>query len=274
MSTTTDADHHELRYRAPDHQLTFGGLIRAELIKLVTARSLVVVLFFAVLLTAGAGILAAALTGRDSPDTQVDPIRALVNASLLGMQFSIILVAVLGAVAGACDFTNGTIHVFFAAAPRRNPVLVAKLTAVGGAVTGLVGASLLVTYVVNWVILTSNPLWTPFMQSRSVLSLLGALVALAGVTMCALSLGCLLRSSAGAVFAILGLLIVMPVVLLTVPAFPGSAAVSQYSLGGAVTTLLATAEDAGRWSAAVAALTAWALVLAGCAAASMRSRDV
>ena len=271
MNAATDVDVPGRTYVSPTYQLTFAGLVRGELIKLVTVRSLVTLLLMTVLFTAGIGMSVALLTEPDAQQSAAEMIPTFVNSTLLGLQFSIFLVAVIGAVAGAGDFGNGTIQLAFGAAPRRTPVLAAKLTAIGGATGGLVGATVLLTAAVNWLALTPGPLWTPVTNLTSVLS---AIVAVTGVSVSAVSLGCLLRSSAGAVFAILGLLIVVTIALMAVPAHLVSPAISNYSFGAAVTNLLSLADDTGRWVAAVVALVAWSVVLAGCAAVSIRRRDV
>ncbi|MFD6986462.1 hypothetical protein ACFWAX_38185, partial [Streptomyces sp. NPDC059956] len=104
-------------------------------------------------------------TKSDAARSATDALPDFITTSLLGMQLSIFLVAAMSAVAGASDFGNGTIRVVFAAAPRRTPVLAAKLTVVAGAATVLVGATLLVTAVASWLALTPGPLWTPFTNS-------------------------------------------------------------------------------------------------------------
>lgn len=274
MNMAADVDAPRQKHVPPTHELTFAGLVRGELIKLVTVRSLVVLLITTVLCTAGIGIAAVLFSEPDPGRSAAETLPAFVRTTLLGLQLSIFLVAAVGAVAGAGDFANGTIRLTFGAAPRRTPVLAAKLTAIGGASAALVGASVLLTAVVNWIFLTPGPLWTPLTDTTSVLSMVGAVVAVAGVSVSATSLGCLLRSSAGAIFAILGLLIVVTIALLAVPARVLPASISDYSFGGAVTTLLGLADDTGRWIGAVVALVAWTTVLAGCAAVSMRRRDV
>ncbi|MFD6885008.1 hypothetical protein [Streptomyces sp. NPDC059957] len=212
-------------------------------------------------------------TKSDAARSATDALPDFITTSLLGMQLSIFLVAAMSAVAGASDFGNGTIRVVFAAAPRRTPVLAAKLTVVAGAATVLVGATLLVTAVASWLALTPGPLWTPFTNSTSLLSLAGAVVATAAVSVSAVSLGCLLRSSAGAIFAILGLLIVVTIVLMAIPTQVLPSAFSDYSFGGAVTILLGTADNTGKWVGAVLALLVWSAVFTAWAAASMRRRD-
>ncbi|MEU8329494.1 ABC transporter permease subunit [Micromonospora sp. NPDC048839] len=262
------------RHVPPTHELTFGGLLRSELIKLVTARSLVVLLIMVALCTAGLSIPVAFFTDPEAQQSAAEVLPTFVNTTLIGMQLSIFLIAAIGAVAGASDFGNGTIRLAFGAAPRRTPVLAAKLVAVGGVSAGLVAVTIFVTAVVNWLALTPGPMGTPLTDRTTILSLIGAVVATAGVSVSAISLGCLLRSSAGAIFAILGLLIVLTIALMTVPAEVLPSAISRHSLGMAVTTLLESANDTGRWLGAVAALTAWSAALAGGAVLSMRRRDV
>jgi ABC-2 type transport system permease protein len=197
-----------------------------------------------------------------------------IDTTLLGMQLSILLVAVLSAVAGASDFGNGTIRAAFAAAPRRTPVLAAKLTVIAGITTVLVSATLLLTAVVTWLALTPGPLWTPATSSTSLLSLAGAVIATAAVSVSAVSLGCILRSSGRAISAILGLLIVVSIAMMAIPPQILAPDFSRYVFGEAVTILLGTADSIGKWIGAVVALVAWSAAFTAWASASMRRRDV
>ncbi|MFJ6510200.1 hypothetical protein ACIQMO_08145 [Streptomyces sp. NPDC091406] len=269
----TDADTLVRTHVPPPHRLSFTGLVRSELIKLLTARSLVTMLILTVLCTAGISIPVALTTETEAARSAAETLPNFIDTTLLGMQLSILLVAVLSAVAGASDFGNGTIRVAFAAAPRRTPVLAAKLAVVAGVTTVLISATLLLTAVVSWTALTPGPLWTPFTSSTSLLSLVGAVITTLAVSVSAVSLGCLLRSSGKAIAAVLGLLIVVSIVLLAIPSRILPPAFSDYVFGGAVTTLLGTADDLGAWVGAVVALVAWSAAFIACAAAAIRRRD-
>ncbi|MDI6103889.1 hypothetical protein QLQ12_35270 [Actinoplanes sp. NEAU-A12] len=260
-------------YVPPTRQLTFAGLVRSELIKLLTVRSLVTLLAVTALCTA-IGIPVALFTDIDAQQTTADILQTHISTTLVGLQLSIFLVAAAGAVAGASDFGNGMIRLAFGAAPRRTPVLAAKLVAVGGVSTALVSVTVLLVAAVNWLALTPGPLFTPLTNLTSLLGIVGAIVATAAISVSAVSLGCLLRSSAGAVFAILGLLIVVTIVLALIPASVLPAAISDHSFGGAVTTLLSPGDDVGKWAGAAAALVAWSAAFISGAAVSMNRRDV
>ncbi|WP_157641150.1 ABC transporter permease [Longispora albida] len=270
MTTTTGAPAR--RYVAPSHQLTFAGLLRGELIKLRTTRSLVTLLIVTVVCAAGISI-PVALTAEPHTGPAKEALPMFVTTSILGMQLAIFLVAALSAVAGANEFGNGTIRVTFAAAPRRTPVLAAKLIVVAGAATALVTVTIMVTSVVTWLSITPGQLWTPVTNAESLLGLAGAVIATAGVSVSAVSLGCLLRSSAGAIFAILGLLIVVTIILLAIPPRVLPPGFSDYSFGGAVTGLLGPVTSTGKWVVSVLALVVWSAAFATGAAASMRRRD-
>lgn len=273
MAMATDAGTPVRTHVPPPHQLSFTGLVRSELIKLLTARSLVTLLILTVVCTAGISVPVAMTAEPKAAQTAAEALPGFVDTTLLGMQLSILLVAVLSAVAGASDFGNGMIRVAFAAAPRRTPVLAAKLTVVAGVTTALISATLLLTAAVAWAALTPGPLWTPVTSSMSLLSLAGAVITTAAVSVSAVSLGCLLRSSGRAIAAVLGLLIVVSIVLLAIPSRILPPGFSDHVFGGAVTTLLGTADDIGKWAGAVVALVAWSAVFTACAAAAMRRRD-
>ncbi|WP_164201274.1 hypothetical protein [Streptomyces parvus] len=273
MAMATDAATPVRTHVPPPHRLSFAGLVRSELIKLLTARSLVVLLIVTVLCTAGISIPVAMTAEAKAGQSATEALPDFIDTTLLGMQLSILLVAVLSAVAGASDFGNGTIRVVFAAAPRRTPVLTAKLTVIAGVTTVLITVTLLLTAVVSWLALTPGPLGTPLTSSMSLLSLAGAVIATVAVSVSAVSLGCLLRSSGKAIAAVLGLMIVVSIVLLAIPSRVLPPGFSDHVFGGAVTTLLGTADDTGAWAGAVVALTVWSAVFVAGAAASLRRRD-
>ena len=153
MNATSQVARPASMHVSPSHQLSLAGLVRGELVKLFSVRSLVGLLVMTVLVTAGIGIAAGVNTDVAASESATGVLPAFTNTTLLGLQLSIFLVAVTGAVAGAADFGNGTIRVLLGAAPRRFPVLAAKLAAIGGATGVFVGAAIALTAAVNWVAL-------------------------------------------------------------------------------------------------------------------------
>jgi ABC-2 type transport system permease protein len=233
-----------------------------------------VLLALACLLTALVGILvgvASALTLHTPPDQRVS---SAVNCAIVGFQFTVFLIAALGAIAGAGDFASGTIGYFFAAAPRRTPVLLAKAAAAAGTATAAVGAALSAAMVVNWLLLAHAPLWDLVLHRDVTLTWIGSLLAVAAVTASGVGVGWLLRSTAGAVFTMLGLLVILPLITIAIPATAGSAVAQNVTFGGAAATLLARATDLPAWSSAAVSLTLWTAAIIGLAATTQRNREV
>lgn len=274
MTAETGVETPSAKYTPPVHELRFGGVVRGEMIKVRTARAVRILVILAAAITAGLSMPVAILTEVVPARSATEVTSAFVTTTLLGLQLGIFLVAAAGAVAGAVDFRNGTMRVLCAAVPRRTPIFAAKLIAVVGASVAVVGVALLLTAVVTGASLARGASWGAFVGPTSLLSLAGAGVAVAAVSATATSLGCLLRSSAGAVSAILSLLIIVTIALMAVPAHVLPPAAMDYSFGGAITTLLSVADDRGAWFGAVVAAAVWTALLVGWAAVSMRRRDV
>jgi ABC-2 type transport system permease protein len=135
------------------------------------------------------------------------------NASFAGLDIGQLAIGVLGVLAVTSDFSSGTIRVTFAAAPRRLLVLAAKATILT-AVTLVAGEILaFVAFGVGQSVLKS-PLQPAALGQPGVLRavlMAGAYPAL--IALIGLGLGALIRYTAGAISALVGLLFVLVLIL-------------------------------------------------------------
>ena len=146
-ATATTALKSTSRRTAPTtttHRQTLGRAIRSEWIKLRTLRSTWIGMGAVVLLLVGLGAIAAAVsTGSvTTPEDgggfgNGDPLSTV----LTGADFAVLLVGVLGALAGAREYGSRMISATIAAVPRRWQVVVSKAVVLTGVVlpTALIG---------------------------------------------------------------------------------------------------------------------------------------
>jgi ABC-2 type transport system permease protein len=135
------------------------------------------------------------------------------NDSYAGLALGQLAVGVLGVLAITTEFSSGLIRATFAAAPRRPLVLAAK-TAVVGAVALVAGEILAFAAFAAGEAVLSAPAPHAMLAQPGVLRavlMAGAYPALVGLI--GLGLGAVIRHTAGAISALVGVLFVLPLIL-------------------------------------------------------------
>ncbi|MGY2002674.1 ABC transporter permease [Blastococcus sp. SYSU DS1024] len=182
--------------------VTFRRVLLAEWIKFRSLRST----YWAMLATVLAMVLiavlmAAASTLGDNPGPDGRTVLAL------GYTFAQVVVAVLGALMITGEYSTGQIRSTLSAVPTRTPVLAAKalLIAVVGFVLGILGVAL--SYLATVMVLGSD---AADLGDPEVLRIFwGTGLYLAGVGLLGLGVGALLRHTAGAITAVLVVLLLL-----------------------------------------------------------------
>jgi ABC-type transport system involved in multi-copper enzyme maturation permease subunit len=249
----------------------FGQILLSEWTKIRTVRSTIWTLAVMVILIVGLALIIGATAGRlDDNDPNL-------GISLFGMLLAQIAAATLGVLTISAEYTTGMIRTTLTAAPNRLTVLTAKAVVFAGLmfVIGLVAS--LLAYAVGGALLSGGQDPT---NGELVKALIGGPLYLAVLGLLGLGLGVLLRHSAGAIAAVLGIIllpvIIGPIILNTVSEGIGEGIV-QYSPMNALTLLVL--EDGGD----DALITAWpSLILVACYALvalvagawRLKSRDV
>ena len=210
------------------------NLLRSEWAKLRSVRSTYWSLLVAVAAMIGLGaIITAAHTGSTS---SFDP----VSTSLTGVLLAQLAIGVLGVLAVTSEYSTGMIRTTFAAAPQRRTVIAAK-AAVFGAVAFAVGiVASFITFFVGQAILSTHGVGLGAPGAlRSVIGV-GLYLGLLGIF--AGALGTIIRSTAGAIAALFGLILVLPAVL---QAFPASIrdSVDKFLPGSAGQAIFHTIKD-------------------------------
>jgi ABC-2 type transport system permease protein len=171
-------------------KITPGGVVAAEWTKFSSLRSTWITTGISALLLIAFGMIASASFSGDG--------MSAIDLALSGRNLAALAVGVLGVLLGAGEYTTGMIRSTFAAVPRRLPVLWAKSLVAGAAA---------------------------FVVLRA---LVGAGLYLGLVAMLGVALGMLVRSSAGAISILTGMLLIVP----------GLAGLLPHSIADAITPYL------------------------------------
>ena len=132
----------------------------------------------------------------------------------IGLVLGQLLLGTLGVLAITTEFSSGMIRATFAAAPRRPLVLAAK-AAVLGAVTLAAGeVSVFAAFLAGQAVLKAPAPHATLGQPGVLRAVLVAGAYPALIALIALGLGALIRHTAGAISAVVGILFVLPLILL------------------------------------------------------------
>ena len=195
--------------------VTLGHVVRSEITKLYSLRSILLGLVIVGLLITGVGVFmsigivaqhtAPAALGERPAD---DP----TGASLSGVSWAMFAVAAVGVVAVTSECASGTIHGTFAAVPRRVMVVVGKSLALAVILGSVTVASTLIAFLVAEAVLATDGLTISLAEPGVARAVVGSGLYLTGVSLMGAGFGWLLRSTAGALAVLLVVLIVVPVI--------------------------------------------------------------
>ncbi len=231
MSTATLAPTTPSQGHATLSRLTFGGLLRSEWIKLRSLRSTFWCYLLIIVLNAGFTLL---IVSRDlTGGAAAGPGRAVTGESgmtlattavTVGINFTALIAAVLGALMITGEYGTGMIKSTFAADPRRLGAIFAKAI-VFGVVTFVVGfVSLVISTLIATPLLSSNSNITlDWSNGTFWLAVLGGAGYLALAGLISYFLGTIVRSSAGGIAVGIGLLFVANIVMSIVKAATNAA---------------------------------------------------
>jgi ABC-2 type transport system permease protein len=193
--------------------LSFGGMFRSEWIKFWSLRSSWWCLIIAVALTVGVGVLFGSSAGSVAQfQPEADPTGLLVDAGTAGIGFSMLVIAVLGALVVTGEYGSGMIRTTFLAAPTRYEPLGVKALLLGVVAFVVGAASSAVALLASYPMLRAADLDPDLGDGQVWLAVLGAGVSLALIAMMAAGLGTLLKSSALAITISVAVLFVLPIV--------------------------------------------------------------
>ena len=278
-STSTGADAPLTRTAAADRgapgpreEVSLPRVVRSEWTKLRGLRAPVWLLVLTGLGIVLLGTMMAIGTLVAGVPADVSEVGAL-GGALTGISTVELLVAAVGALAVTSEYSSGTIRSTLAVVPRRLPVLVAKAVIVAGSVLTVALVSVVVAFTATRGILGGQGLSLPFTAPGVLRALIGAALYLTVVALLGAGAGWLLRSTVGALAAVVGLLYVLPVVGILLP--DGVARVVVPLLPGNAGAAVMEPEPAGMlppW-AGIAVFAGYAVLLLVAAALVLRRRD-
>jgi ABC-2 type transport system permease protein len=280
-TTVTAPSHPRSSFVPAGSGLSFTGILRSEWIKLRSLRStawsyIVVILIsvgMAALMSASLSLGPAGPAGANLPEA--DQARFLLQASTFGIYFGQLVVAVLGVLVISGEYSTGMIKSTLTAAPRRLSTLWAKATVlfIATYVVSLVG--LLASFLVASPILAAKGIHGNLFDVDMIVPILGGSLYLALISVFALGVGAVLRSSAGGIAAALGTLLVLPVIFQLIPA-DWAADLVPYLVSNAGFTMFGFMGAGGSplepWQGLLVLL-GWIAVVIGAAAVLLKRRD-
>jgi ABC-type transport system involved in multi-copper enzyme maturation permease subunit len=198
--------------------VTMRRIVLSELIKLASVRSTMYALATAVLVIAGVGLfMAFGVTVQDTSGPQVQPMEPT-GGALSGISLAAYLIAAFGVLAVTGEYRSGTIRSSIAAVPNRAALVAGKTLAVIVVVLPATLAAALVAFAGAKLILAGADLTISLGEPGVLRAVTGSALYLTTIAIFAGGLGWLLRSTAGALAALFGILIVLPVGAYLLPA--------------------------------------------------------
>ena len=221
--------------------VTQRRVVRSEWTKLISLRSTRWALAATLLLAIGIGVLAcvvfesrwAHLSAADRHNFHP------LSVSLAGINFAQLSLGVLGVLAITGEYSTGMIRSTLAAVPRRLPVLWAKALVFGATALAISLPATFIVFLVGQAILSGEHINTSIGQPGVFRALIGAPLFLTAMGLFGLSLGAIIRSTAGGIAALAGIVFVLPPIVGLLPTSVANS-IDPYlpsNAGGAIWTI-------------------------------------
>lgn len=219
--------------------VSFAGVVNSEVIKLRSLRSTWLTFAAAVIGMIGIGWLVSYETNTHwahmGPDERLgfDP----VSRSLTGVYLAQLAIGVLGVLVISGEYATGMIRATLSAVPRRLPVLWAKMLVFSVITFALMIVSAFAAFLVGQRLLGSHG--TTLSAPHALQAVIGVPLYLTVVGVLAIGLGFIIRSTAGGIASLFGLLLVLPAIGQVLPSswqhhilpyLPSNAGGALYSL--------------------------------------------
>ncbi|MGI8573305.1 MAG: ABC transporter permease [Solirubrobacteraceae bacterium] len=247
-------------------RVTQARVARSEWTKLRSVRSTRWSLLITLLLIIGLGILVCVIFNSRwshlAPRERVDfhPLRA----NLAGINFAQLAIGVLGVLVITAEYSTGMIRSTLSAVPRRLPVLWGKAL-VFGAVAFLVSLpAVFIVFFAGQAILSGQHINTTISHPGVLRALFGAALYMTVMGLFGLGLGAIVRSTAGGISLLAGIVFVLPPIMGLLPS-SFSTSVDPYlpsNAGGAIWTVNPDPNTLAHW-AGLAVFCAYAAVGGG-----------
>ena len=217
MATTQIAPAARQRLLPPETgRASFGDALRSEFTKIKSTRSTYWTLLALVVVCVGIGALVC--VGTASHPQGVSPTNFdATQQSLAGLYVGQLVIAVLGALTITSEYSTGMIRTTLSVQPRRGVVFAAKALVFAAVtlVTGLIAS--FGSFFVGQAILSSHHLSATLGEPNVLRAVIGGALFLTACGMLAYGLGAVLRHTAAAITAAIGLLFVLTVLVQFLP---------------------------------------------------------
>jgi hypothetical protein len=196
--------------RLPRQRVTPVRAAKSEWIKLLSLRSSWITFAAAVVAVIGLGVLISYITNghwtemRAEERQQFEP----VARSLAGIDLAQLAIGVLGVLVVTGEYSTGMIRSSLMAVPRRLPVLAGKAVVFATATFVLMIASAFVAFLLGQAALGSHG--TTLSAPHALRAVIGAALYLMLIALFAVGIGFIVRSTAGGIATLFGLLLVAP----------------------------------------------------------------
>jgi ABC-2 type transport system permease protein len=262
---------------AADLKVTQVRVARSELTKFVSLRSTLITLAVAAALTVGIGTLFSAVSASEHHTFgAADSLRFnAASTSLDGSIFAQLAIGVLGVMFITGEYNTGMIRSSLTAVPRRLPVLWAKLAVFTTVALGVTMLSSFAAFLLGQAMFSIHHLQADLSTPGALRMVIGSALYVTVVGVMGMALGTLLRSTATAISALVGVIFILPTVL---QLLPGSLTnqVTQYSPADAGAALWSTGMRSGAvlapWSG-FGVMCGWAAALVALGALRLRASD-
>jgi ABC-2 type transport system permease protein len=243
------------------------NLLRSEWAKVRSVRSSYWTLAAAVAAMIGYGAINSASHAGARPGS-FDPILM----SLSGVLLAQLAIGVLGVLVITTEYSTGMIRSTFAAAPQRHSVIIAKAGVIGAAAFTVGTVASLIAFLSGQAIMGANGV--SLASPGALRSVIGIGLYLGLLSIFAVALGTIIRRSAGAIAALVGLILILPALLLTLPASLQDTVV-KFLPGNAGQAIFTTGQDTSTLSpwAGLAVFALYAAAALALALAILRRRD-
>jgi len=257
-------------WEMPTGRYGLRQVLRSELTKVATLRST----FWTLIVTAVGTVGVTILTTASQPHRGhafyqgFDP----TNAALTGLALGTLAIGVFGVLAATGEYGTGTIRSSLTAAPRRRLLLLGKVSVVGAVALAVSEVIAFASFWIGQAVLSAGGVPSATIGQPGVLravALSGAFLALLGLL--ALGLGVIIRHTAGAMAAYVGITFLLPLLLQRVPGMP-----SRFTpVGILANSVSAVVPQSGQVSAPVGFLLMilYCVFVLGVAAALIARRD-
>ena len=206
---------------APAYKVTGPRVLRSEWAKLWSLRSSWITLCLAMVLTVVFGLISAASWSPSGTTQGPGDGHDAVQLALGGMEIVALTIGVLGVLLTAGEYATGMIRSTLTAVPKRLPVLWSKAGLYAGVAFVIGFAAVIVSFLGGSGFLSGESVSRTLSDSGVLRSLLGAAAYLSLVGVIGVALGAVLRSTAGAITSLVGLLMLLPALVGLLPSgFP------------------------------------------------------